>query len=106
MSERSVPQPIVSPGQTALSNDHVIQITQELLPALIWATGLSGADSIPIKLTPDKGATKETWFQDGSPVVLTATNKGEAIKTPMTIVIDKPVTSGTVAIFLNTGLHC
>ena len=100
------PQHIVFPALTGVSNDHVITITQEMLPALIWATGLSGADSIPIKLTPDNGVTREAWFQTGAAVTLNATNKGEAINTPMTIVIDKPATAMAVAVYLNLGIHC
>jgi len=97
---------VIVPSTSGVSNDHVFTVTQELLPALIWAVGLTSTDSIPIKLTPDDGTTKETWFQDGSAVVLTPTNKGEAIKVPMTIVIDKPATVAAVTIYLNSGLHC
>ncbi len=102
MAENS--QVVVAPT-TAVSNDHVVAIRREQLPALIWATGLTGADSVPIKITPDNGVTQESFFQDGSAVALTATNKGEAINAPMTIIIDKGVTSGTVGVFLNTGNH-
>jgi len=100
------PQKIVFPATTAVKNGNLIVITQELLPGFLWATGLSSTDSIPIKVTPDKGVTKEPFFQDGSAVVLTPTNKGEAIKAPMTLVIDKPTTAAAVAIYFNSGLHC
>jgi len=101
MAENS--QVIVAPT-TGVSNDNIIVILLENLPAMIWATGLTGSDAIPIKVTPDNGVTQEAWFQDGSAVVLNATNKGESINSPMTLVIDKPSTSGTVGVFFNSGI--
>jgi len=90
-----------------VTDSKIVSITQEMLPALIFGVGLTSTDSIPIKIATDSfGANKEAWFQDGSAVVLTPTNKGEAINTPMTIVIDKPATAAAVGIFLNQGLHC
>lgn len=84
-----------------------VSITQEMLPAFIFGVGLTSTDSIPLKIATDSfGANKEAFFQDGSAVVLTPTNKGEAINTPMTLVIDKPGTAAPVAIFLNQGVHC
>lgn len=101
-------QEVIAPIIAAVAQSKVLQIGQDMLPALIWATGLTSDDSIPIKLTPDGNATtlvKETAVQDGSAIVLTPTNMMEAIKTPMTIVIDKPVTAAAVGIYLNVGFN-
>ena len=86
----------------------IVAITQEMLPAFVFGTGLTAATSVPLAIATDlEGTNKEAFFQDGSAVVLTNTNKGEAINVPMTLIIDKPATVGvSVGIFLNQGLHC
>jgi len=100
-------QVLIAPIMAQVTASKIIAITQEMLPAFIFGTGLTLNDNIPIKIATDiTGANKEAFFQDGSAVVLTATNKGEMIKTPMTIVIDKPATAAAVGIFLNQGFHC
>jgi len=92
---------------TAAAPRAIINITQVMLPAFVFGVGLTSSDSIPLKVATDTtGANAEAMFQDGTAVVLTPTNKGEAINTPMTLVIDKPGTAAPVAIFLNQGLHC
>lgn len=81
----------------------IIQITQSMLPAFVFATGLTSTDSIPLKISHDGGNTSEAWFQGGSAVVLSPTNKGETIIAPMTLVVLKVATVAAVAIYFNSG---
>ena len=100
-------QVLISPITVQVTVSKIVAITQEMLPAFVFGTGLTSSDSIPLKIATDiNGTNKEAWFQDGNAVVLTPTNKGEAINVPMTLVIDKPATAADVGIFLNQGLHC
>ncbi len=99
-------QELIAP--TEAIDTATIAITQEMLPAFVFGVGITGAISIPLAIATDiKGTNKEAFFQDGAALALTATNKGEAINVPMTLVIDKPATPAvSVSIFLNQGLHC
>jgi len=99
-------QQLIAPTEALATT--TIAITQEMLPAFIFGTGITGVISIPLKIATDiDGTNKEAFFQDGSAVALTATNTGEAINVPMTLVIDKPATPAvSVGVFLNQGLHC
>lgn len=100
-------QQLIAPIMAQVTTSKIVAITQEMLPAFVFGVGLTSTDSIPLKIATDiDGTNKEAWFQDGAAVVLTPTNKGEAINVPMTLVIDKPATAAAVGIFLNQGLHC
>ena len=100
-------QQLIAPIMGAVAQSRIVAITQEMLPAFIFGVGLTSTDSVPLKIATDIDVTnKEAWFQDGAAVVLTPTNKGEAINVPMTLVIDKPGTAAAVGIFLNQGVHC
>ena len=100
-------QQLIAPIIAAVTTSKIVAITQEMLPAFIFAMGLTSTDSVPLKVATDiEGTNKEAWFQDGVAVTLTPINKGEAINVPMTLVIDKPATVAAVGIFLNQGVYC
>ena len=106
MSVSQGSQQLIAPIAAAVTESKIISIIQEMLPAFIFGTGLTGTDSVPIQVaTDEKGTNKEAFFQDGIAVALTATRKGFSINVPVTIVIDKPITAGTVGIFMNLGVH-
>ena len=89
------------PEQTAVVTEPVfVPIQQRFRDVTIVATNLGANEEIPIFFSADNGETFEEVFQEGSAVILTETDNVKSVVAPLLLGVTKPVTVGTVGVFL------
>lgn len=104
MSNLYEAQELIIP-QTAAKSDVLYKITQENLTVILFITGATGGDKVPIKFTPDNGTTKVAQVITGTPMELSAANTSLLFRGPIAIVLDKPITTGTVGVYATAGVY-
>lgn len=74
------------------------------VPARLTATGLAGAEVIPVKtLEGPTGATEGTPYKDGAAISLKATDPVISLWAPGPYKMVKPVTAGACGLYLAKG---
>ena len=74
------------------------------VPARLTATGLAGAEVIPVKtLEGTTGATEGTPYKDGAAISLKATDPVISLWAPGPYKMVKPVTAGACGLYLAKG---
>lgn len=91
---------LISPTTAVATNDFEKVIGNQI-PATLFATNLATTEEVDISISPDAGATFETIFQEGSAVVLSATNNTMTINSPVRIRVAKDATAALSGVFLN-----
>lgn len=94
------PQTLIEPTTSAVSTVAFVDVTQAMVPATIIATGLVSAEEAQVLVSIDDGETSQAAQQEGTTVVLSATDTVKSINSPMMIGVTKDATVSPSGVFL------
>lgn len=94
-------QILIEPTLSAVTTTKFVAITQDMTPATLFVTNLSGAEEVDVVITPDNGTTTQVIIQEGVTVVLTASDNTKSINSPMHIGVTKDATVIVSGVFLS-----
>ena len=94
------PTELIAPQTAAVTVAVPFAVQQRFLKATLMATGLAGAEAIPVLFSVDDGVTFEAASELGTAVELTATNNTTAINSPILLGVTKPATAGAVGVYI------
>lgn len=94
------PQTLIEPTTAAVSQIAFVDVTQDMVPATIIATGLAGVEETQVLVSVDDGATSQAAIQEGTTIVLTVTDTVKSVNSPMMIGVTKDATVGASGVFL------
>lgn len=94
------PQTLILPTQSAVATPAFVDVTQAMVPATLIATGLATTEEAQVLISVDDGATNQAVQQEGTTVVLTATDTVKSINSPMMVGVTKDSTVAAGGVFL------
>lgn len=94
------PQQFFEATTDAVSVASFIDVTQDMVPATLIATNLVSAEEAQVLVSVDDGASSQVAFQEGTAVVLTATDSTKSINSPMMVGVTKDATVSAGTVFL------
>lgn len=97
------PNELIAPTTTAVTTEVPFPIGMSSLKATLMATGLEGAEAIPVSFSVDNGVSFFPASEFGTAIELTATTNTVAINSPIFIGVTKPATSGAVGVYIMTN---
>ncbi len=77
-----------------------VDVTLNMIPATLIGTNLAAAEEAQVLVSVDDGANSQAAQQEGSTVVLTATDSVKSINSPMMIGVTKDATVSASGVFL------
>lgn len=93
-------QPLIAETINAITDVQFVNVTQEMVPATLIATNLVSAEEAQVLVSVDDGATTQPAIQEGTTVLLTATDNVKSVNSPMMIGVTKDATVSAAGVFL------
>jgi outer membrane lipoprotein SlyB len=97
-------QVLIEPTTSAVTTPAFIQVVQKMIPGTLIADGLATTEEVQILISIDDGDTNRAVQQEGSVLVLTATDFVKTINSPMTVGVTKDATVGATGVFFASHL--
>lgn len=94
------PQTLIEPTTDAVSLVRFVDVTQDMVPATLIATGLATTEEAQVLVSVDDGSTSQAAQQEGTTVVLTATDTVKSVNSPMMVGVTKDATVASSGVFL------
>lgn len=102
MANVIVPKVLIPATTDAVSDPVPFPVTQDDVPALLAATGLSGVETVVVNVSVDGGVTWQPSTSLGSSIELTESNNAIPVNSPIMLGVSKGVTSAAVGVSIMT----
>lgn len=97
-------QTLIEETTSAVTTPAFVKVTQDMVPATLIASGLATTEEAQVLVSVDDGVTNQEVLQEGTTVVLTATDTVKSINSPMMVGVTKDATVAAGGVFLSYHL--